>query len=345
MRTSTRAALFLLDNVIWVILFSLVAVFGLTIPSFLEPSNFVNMFYASSALAMIVLAQAVCLISGSFDLSVESTLGFAPMIAVLLMTEWLPGFNPYLAVLVTLGTGVLIGLINAFFVVKVRVNPFLQTLAMLIVLRGIMLYLVPLSIFGFPKPFSYAGGGFVGGLPVAIPIVLVSYGILAFILTRTVFGRHLYAVGGNLQAALTCGINVNRVRGLAFVISGLLAAGGGLLLTGRMDSITNVMGEGQALLTFAGAILGGVSLQGGIGKVSGVLGGVLVLGVIDNALTLIGMNPYLIYATKGLILFAAIVVDQLKLGAREYLLLREQMAMLGMPRDSSTAEAPGTLRT
>lgn len=328
MRTSTRAIIWVIDNMIWVILSIMVLIFGLTIPSFFETSNFINILYASAALSMIVLAQGICLISGNFDLSVESTIGFAPMIGVLLMTRWLPGFNPFLAIVATLLVGALIGLFNAYFVIRVKVNAFLQTLAVLIVLRGLMLFLVPLSIFGFPRVYSFPGGGSVFGIPVAIVIFLLIYLVMDIILKKTPFGRHLYAVGGNLQAAMVCGIKVDSVRAKAFVISGVLSAIGGLLMAGRMDSITNVMGEGQALLTFAGAILGGVSMAGGKGRVFGILGGVLLLGVIDNALTLIGLNPYLIYATKGIILFVAIVTDQVKVTLRQNVLMKEEIFKL-----------------
>jgi len=326
MRFSVKIAIWLIDNMIWLLLCFLLLFFSFIIPSFFEIDNFINILYASAALSMIVLAQGICLISGNIDLSVESIIGFAPMIAVLIMKRWVPGFNPFFAILVTLIVGGLIGFFNAYFVIKVKVNSFLQTLSTLIILRGLMLYLVPLSVFKFPDIYSYAGGGLIlDKIPAAIPLIIIIYMITDIILKRTPFGRHLYAVGGNLQAATVCGINVVSVRGKAFVISGILSAIGGLIMAGRMNSITNVMGEGMALLTFAGAILGGASMTGGKGKVFGIFGGVLLLGLIDNALTLLGMNPYLIYATKGSILFIAIVADQAKENIRQKLLLEEEI--------------------
>lgn len=340
MRKNTKVVIWIIDNLIWAILGSLIVVFGFLVPAFFSTSNFTNILNASAALSMIVLAQGICLISGAFDLSVESVLGFAPMVAVLMMMRWVPGFNPYLAILVTILAGAAIGYINAFFVVKLKVNAFLQTLAMLIVLRGLMLFLVPLSIFRFPKPYSFSGGGILfDKIPVAVIIMLIVYIIMNIVMKKTLFGRQLYAVGGNLQAAAVCGINVDSVRMKALILSGMLSAVGGLIMAGRMDSITNVMGEGLALLTFAGAILGGVSMAGGRGQVFGILGGVLLLGVISNALTLIGMNPYLIFATKGAILFMAIVTDQVKVNVRQNMLMKVEMSKLA---DVSSAAAGST---
>lgn len=325
MRKGTAVILFAVENVIWVILLIFVMISAFFIPKFFGVKNFINIFYAVSALSMIVLAQGICLLSGNFDLSVESTIGFAPMIGALLIFKWLPGINPLIAIFITLSVGALIGLFNGLIVTKIKLNAFLQTLALLIFLRGLMLFLMPRTLYNFPKTFSFLGNAKIGSFPVSILVVLFIYFSFYIIFTKTAFGRRFYAVGGNPMAAITSGINVDLMVTMAFVISGTLSALGGLLMAGRMDAVVNSMGEGLAMVTFAGAVLGGVSLKGGVGKITGILGGVLLLGVIDNALTIIGMNVFLIYATKGFILWMAIITDQLKENLRQRVLMNEEI--------------------
>ena len=175
MRKGTTIILFALKNVIWVILLIFVIIAALFIPKFFGVRNFVNIFYAVSALSMIVLAQGICLLSGNFDLSVESTIGFAPMIGALLIFKWLPGISPFYALIFTLLIGALIGLFNGLVVTKIKLNAFLQTLALLIFLRGLMLFLMPRTLYNFPKTFIFLGNAKIGSFPVAILVVLFIY--------------------------------------------------------------------------------------------------------------------------------------------------------------------------
>ncbi|TEB04089.1 Ribose transport system permease protein RbsC [Pelotomaculum schinkii] len=322
-----QVQLFLLDNLIWVIIAGFFLLNVVITPKFATYDNLVNIFYHSAIMSMLVLAQGLVMIIGLLDLSIESILAFAPGIALLLATKWLPGsIDPITCIFITLAVGALVGLFNGVFIAKIGVNPFLQSLSMLIMLRGVVLFLVPFSIFPLAKVYTYAGQArMVGNIPVAIPIVLIIFIIFHFILQHTTFGRYFVATGGNARASFVSGINTSKMVIWAFVISGILAAVAGLLAAGRQGSISNSMGDGMVMLSFAGAILGGASLDGGKGTPLGMLGGALLLGMISNSLNLLGVNVSLVYATQGALIFLAIIIDRVREKVRNHLLHQEQV--------------------
>ncbi|HPZ43928.1 MAG TPA: ABC transporter permease [Bacillota bacterium] len=330
MRNRLQVQLFLLDNLIWVIVVLFFLINAIVTPKFATYDNLVNIFYHSAIMSLLVLAQGLVMVIGHLDLSIESTLAFAPGIAMLLALKWIPGgLHPVLCIFLTLAVGALVGLFNGFCIAKIKVNPFLQSLSMLIMLRGLVLFLVPFSIFPLDEIYVYAGQArMAGNIPVAIPIVLVVFLIFHIILQYTPFGRYFVATGGNPRASFISGIDTRRVVIYAFVISGLLAAIAGLLAAGRQGSISNSMGQNMVLLSFAGAILGGASLEGGKGTPLGMLGGALLLGMISNSLNLLGVGVNLVYATQGALIFVAIVIDRLRVKFRGYLLHQEQVQKL-----------------
>jgi len=176
--------LFLLDNLIWVILAGFFLLNAMITPMFATYTNLVNIFYHSAIMSMLVLGEGLIMVIGQLDLSNESTLVFAPGVAMLLATRWLPfPLDPVTAIILTLVIGALIGLFNGICIAKIEVNPFLQTLSMMIILRGLALFLIPLSIFPLDKVYSYAGQArMIGNIPVAIPIVLIIFLIFHFIM-------------------------------------------------------------------------------------------------------------------------------------------------------------------
>ena len=322
--------LFLLENLIWVILIGFFLLNAFITPKFATYGNLVNILYHSAIMSMLVLGEGLILVIGHLDLSIESTLAFAPGIAMLLATRWLPfHLDPVTTIILTLAVGTLVGLFNGVCIAKIGVNPFLQSLSTMIILRGLVLFLVPLSIFPLDKIYIYAGQArMIGNIPVAIPIVIVIFLIFQFVLQYTSFGRHFMATGGNARASYISGINTGRMVTYAFMIAGLLAAVGGLLAAGRQGSVSNSMGEGMVLLAFAGAILGGASLEGGKGTPLGMLGGALLLGMISNSLNLLGVGVTLVYATQGALIFLAIVLDRVRIKLRNHLLHQEQVRKL-----------------
>ena len=321
-----KMKLSILDNLIWVILFALVVINIFITPMFFSYNNLMNIIYHSAVLGFLVLGESLCLITGNFDLSIESTLAFAPAIGILFMTRWMPGLNPIIGIIITLGVGMLIGYFNGLFIGRLKINPFLQTLSILIILRGLTYYLIPMSIFNLPRVYTFLGGErIIFKIPIAVIVLIVFIYIIHVILTKGVYGRSLIAVGGNIRASFISGINTERVIILAYTFSGLFAAIAGILSVGRQEAITNAMGTGMVFMAFAAAVMGGVSMSGGIGTALGMLGGLLVLGVIDNALTLLGVNVFLVYATKGILIFIAILLDHSKISIREKLIYKEEV--------------------
>jgi len=338
MKGAMRLKLFLLDNLIWVILAVFFLYNALFTDSFLKPENLVNIFYHSSVLSMLVLGQGIILLTGNIDLSIESTLAFAPAIAMLLSMKWIPGgLNPYVAILATLGVGALIGLMNGALVSRLGINSFILTLSVLIILRGLTLFLVPYSISRLGPVYGFLGSARIGEIPVAVILMLAAFLLMSVVLRSTPFGRHLLATGGNPTAAYVAGVPTKKMILLAFMMSGILAAVAGLLAAGRQDAVNNSMGKDMVMFTFAGAILGGCSLDGGKGTALGMLGGALLLGTISNALTLMGINVFILYAVYGFLIFVAVLLDRLRVKLRERIFFRENLRRLAAAEAATRA--------
>jgi len=209
--------------------------------SFLTTSNLISILGASAALALVVLGESLVLITGKFDLSLESTVGIAPAIGALLVipsgfgTEW-PAFAGIAIILVV---GAVIGTFNGFLIVKLKLNAFIVTLAMLIVLRGLLVGATEgKTLFDMPEAFFTLATATFIGLPISVWLALALYGLTGFVLRYHRVGRSLYAIGGNREAARAAGINVDRISWLVFVVAGVLASIGGLVLTGYVGALT-----------------------------------------------------------------------------------------------------------
>jgi ribose/xylose/arabinose/galactoside ABC-type transport system permease subunit len=304
----------LLDNLIWPVLLVAFIGFSLLLPEiFTQFQNVKFLLYTSAGLGAIALAEAVCLISGNFDLSVGSIAGFSAMATAILLTGPLSGAPGLVGIPVILFVGGLIGLYNGFFIAKFGVNPFLQTLATLIIFEGGILVLSTQSVYGLPDSYLYLGGADiaipgVAALPVAIFVMLALFAGLWFVLTKMRFGRSIYAVGGDEDSASEAGIDTERVVIAVYILSGILAAVGGLLLTGFNGGATPTLGTQQLFPAFTAAVIGGISLFVGRGNVFNVLGGVLLLWTIQAGLVMLNINPRLIQTVNGGVLFAAILL-------------------------------------
>lgn len=337
MSRTLRAQLFLIDNLIWVIVLGFFLANAVFTPRFSSYGNVVNIFYHSAIMSMLVLGQGLTMMIGRLDLSLESTLVVAPGIAMLMATKWIPGgLDPLTAIVLTLGVGALVGLFNGVCVAKIGVNHFLQTLSVMIFLRGMAYFILPFAIFPLPATYSWLGRArTLGDIPVAVVVMLLTFIAVHFVMQYTGFGRYFMATGGNPRASFIAGINTDRMLVSAFVIGGVLAAVAGLFTAGRVDSVGSTMGEGMALLSFAGAILGGASLSGGKGTPIGMLGGALLLGMFSNALNLRGVEVTLVSAIKGALIFVAIILDRGKERLRGHLLHQEQVRQLLAGREAA----------
>jgi simple sugar transport system permease protein len=279
--------------------------------SFLTTGNLISILGASAALALVVLGESLVLISGKFDLSLESTVGIAPAMGALLVipsgfgTEW-PAFAGIAVILVI---GAIIGTFNGFLIVKLKLNAFIVTLAMLIVLRGLLVGATEgKTLFDMPDPFFTLATSTFIGLPISVWLALILYGVVGFVLRYHRVGRSLYAIGGNAEAARAAGINVDRIAWMVFVVAGVLASLGGLVLTGYVGAINANQGNGMIFTVFAAAVIGGISLDGGRGTMFGALTGVLLLAVVENLLTLAQVPSFWIQAVYGAIILVSLML-------------------------------------
>ncbi|MFL6051968.1 MAG: ABC transporter permease [Actinoallomurus sp.] len=289
-------------------------------PVFLHWDNLVNVLQQQSEISLLVLAEALILICGRMDLSLESTFGLAPGVAAWLVLApgithgvgWLSGAW---SIPITLAVGALIGWANGLLIVRFRLNGFIVTLGMLIVLRGLLTGISGgKTFFNLPSSMIYLGNAVWLGLPASIWICLVLYALAIVVTGYTRFGRSLYAIGGNADAARAAGIRVDRALWGTLVLASVLAALGGLLLTGRLASVAASQGNGAIFTVFAAAVIGGVSLNGGRGTIFGAFTGILLLYMIQNVLTLAGVPAQWIGALNGAIILVALIISRITSG-------------------------------
>lgn len=296
------------------VLLLLVIVGALIAPRFLTTVNLVNILEQVSVLGLTTIGLTFVVLIGRLDLSLEGIVGFAPMLAaVMLVPATAGGFGielpAWMGLIVALGTAGLIGVFNGFMVVKVGLNPFISTLGLLVLLRGgVLIISNGRSIYSPGRALTFLGSERFLGVPVAVFVFLLVAVIVGLVFQYHRYGRALYAVGGNEEAARAAGINVDRVIWSAFIFAALLA---GVLMTGRLDSAVTTQGEGIIFSAFAAAVIGGVSLGGGKGNIIGVVSGVLLIGVINNLLTLAQVPSFYVQASTGAVIIVAAVLTTL----------------------------------
>jgi ribose/xylose/arabinose/galactoside ABC-type transport system permease subunit len=317
----------ILDHLIWIILLAVFLFFSLQSPVFLTSVNITNILSAAAVLGILVVGQTYVLITGNFDLSSESTLGLTALIGMLLIVPATPPYwggglliNPYISIIAILLLGSAIGYLVGVLITIGKMNNFIVTLAMLLILRGLMMAFTegkPISGLNFQPAEVYFWLGhealfdipdFVK-LPVAVVATALVFGISHIILNHRRFGRELYAIGGNKAAAIASGIDADRRIREVYVISGFLAAFAGWMLAGRVGSIQVNLGEGYIFTVMAAAVIGGISLQGGRGTMLGALGGVLLLSTIDRGLNLMRVSVFWVKVIQGFIIMLAMFID------------------------------------
>jgi ribose/xylose/arabinose/galactoside ABC-type transport system permease subunit len=298
--------------------YGLIAVFlvcfialSLTSDAFLTVGNLVNVLRQSSIVGLIALGMTFVMITSGIDLSVGSTTGLAGAVAASLA----PGSSAAFAVplVAGLGVGLLVGLVNAGLIIRGGVLPFLATLAVMAAARGAALIFTdghPIS--DLSQPFQWLGAGRIGIVPVPVILFFVTAFVADHVLSRTRFGRHVYAVGGNPEASRTVGIPVRRVLVTVYLLSAILAAFAGMVLTARVNGADPLAGTGYELLAISAVVIGGTSLFGGVGTVRGTVLGVLLLAVVQNGLDLLNVSSYYQQTVEGLILIAAVLLNRWK---------------------------------
>ena len=283
-------------------------------PFFLTQANIITILTSSAALAMVVLAESLVIITGKFDLSLESTFGFAPAIGALAVLPAVKfGFGielpTVLGLLLVLAVGAAIGFLNGLMVVGLKLNAFIVTLAMLIIVRGMLVGATSgRTLFDLPEAFYAMMTLTFLGLPLAVWLAAVSFVVAGIVLRYHRLGRALYAIGGNAEAARAAGIRVERITWGVYIVAGVLAAIGGLFTVGYVGAISANQGNGMIFTVFAAAVIGGISLDGGKGTMFGALTGVLLLGVVQNLLTLAQVPSFWIQAIYGAIILGSLAV-------------------------------------
>jgi len=277
-------------------------------PVFFSRINIENLLYSSTIIAVVAMGQAFVILVAGIDLSVGAVLALASVIAI-----GLPLYADvpvWLAALLALGTGALIGLINGLNVTITQIPALIATLAMLTIARGIaFIYSGGQNIAPVPSVYVEFQATRVFGIPLVIVLTLMLGALAHFVLAKTRFGRAVYATGGNPVAARLAGIRTNQVIIAAYVISGLAAALGGLMISARLEAGAATAGQGLELTVISAVVIGGVSLFGGEGKIGGVLLGVLLLALVQNAINLLSVPPNYDYVVSGLVIAIAAALD------------------------------------
>ena len=281
---------------------------------FLTVDNMLNMLRATSINALLAIGMTFVVLTGGIDLSVGSIVGASGMFAALVArTE--TGMPWYLALLVGLAVGVLLGTINGIIVSYLKVPAFIGTMGMLSIARGVTYMASDAKpVPGLSKPFLVIGGGSVGIVPIPIIVLIVVLVVCWIALYKTRYGRYVFAVGGNTVSARVSGINVKMITCSVYMISGILAGLAGVILTSRVTSGLAAGGEGYETDAIAAAVIGGNSLAGGRGRLWGTIVGFLIMGVMNNGLDMMAVSSYWQLVIKGLIIFGAVMLDSLNSG-------------------------------
>jgi simple sugar transport system permease protein len=294
-------------------------------PAFLTENNLIGVVQQSTELGLLVFGEALILICGRMDLSLESTIAVAPVVALWLV---LPahgarfhglGLLPeWTAIPLCLAVGAAVGAANGFLILTLRVNGFIATLGMLTMLRGLQIGIAQgQSIVNVPASFSYLGEAAWLGAPAAVWICLGLYAIGGLALAYLRHGRALYAIGGNPEAARAAGIRVDRITWIVLCTAGLLAGFAGILYTGHYGSVAATQGNGWIFQVFAAAVIGGISLKGGRGTIFGALTGVLTLQLVVNVMTLGGVPPLWNQFINGAIIIVALIISRYASGEKQ----------------------------
>ena len=294
-------------NIAFILLITIGLLASLLSDVFLTPQNLVNILSAIAVIGIISLGQTMLIIAGNFDMSVASVLGFAGIVAVATQR-----FGLLPSILLALLAGVIVGAVNGLIVTRAKANPFLVTLGMQSFVYAIALMATQSkTLYSEIPAFNILGQGRIGRIPVAVILFLVLALMLQIVLRNTVYGRYLYAIGQNKEAARLAGIPVDRILVSTFILCSVLAALGGIVMTSRLNSTVANAGFGFDFESIIAVVLGGTSLFGGFGSALLTVAGVLVLGVLNNTTILLGVPYEGQFIVKGAVFLAVVGLDSL----------------------------------
>jgi ribose transport system permease protein len=298
---------------ILLVLISLAIILSIITPNFAGAYNLGVLVRQFSFVTLLAMGQTLVLLTRGIDLSVGAIAGLCGILSAWFMQ--VAGFDPYISVILGIIIGACCGAINGLFITKLNLNPFIVTLAMGEIFAG-FIYVITEGwpITEIPKSILFLGQGMIGPIPVPAIIMVVLAIIFIYILHSTPFGRHIYAIGGNENAANLVGIRIDKTKIMVYALSGVFAASGGILMMLRLGAGQPQIGEGWLMPSITAAIIGGTSLMGGQGKIIGTVFGAALMGVLANAIVLLGVSAYWEKVVIGAVVLIAITFDRLRSG-------------------------------
>lgn len=294
----------------YIFLIIVFAVFYIFFPIYRSPENLSNLLVQIAPLAIVAVGQGLVLIGGGVDLSIGAVISLTTVIAANLMADSPGGI--LLGLLMIFSIAVLIGLVNAVICNETYIPPLIVTLSISYVVQGIVLWYKNTPGGSVPRGFSNAILYKMGALSVPLILVIIVYAFFVFLMHRSVFGLHTYALGENENYARMAGVNIKKVRIGNYILSSVLAAVAGLILASRIGSGAPLIGDTYTLDSLTGAIIGGMTFAGGEGFVIGALGGAAIVGMISNALNMSGVEPFYQYIFRGGLLILAMIINSFK---------------------------------
>jgi ribose transport system permease protein len=289
----------------------MIIIFSIFSPNFFTLTNLLSVSLQTSIIAFVGIGVTFVIITAGIDLGIGSVVALSGVVAGLAMRA---GYPVTLSILLGLMTGAICGLFNGFVITRLLLPPFIATLGTQMIARGLALYVTnAYPITGFPPSFDFLGGKIPGTLiPVPVVIMILAAFIFSFILRKTRLGRYAYATGSNEEAARLSGININRTKYLLYMISGILAAVAGIVLASRLSTAQATAGNNYELDGIASAVIGGTSLMGGVGTISGTMIGAFIIGVMRNGLNMLGVSNFIQQMTIGGVIILAVYIDSLR---------------------------------
>lgn len=305
-------------NVLLALIF-MVVIMSAASPYFLRQDNIFNVLRGMSTIGIMAIGQTMVIITGGIDLSVGSLMAVSSMLTARLIT--VQGGNPLLAVICGLSFGLLLGTVSGLIITRFKINPFITTLGMLSIGRGLT-YLLATGVKGsvasnIPmqnESIIFLGSGYLGPVPFSVVLLLILLILATIFLNRTVPGRYIYAVGSNERSARLSGVPVNKIRVFVYAISGFFCALAGIILMGRLSTAATNIGIGNELDVIAAVVIGGASLQGGEGTVTGAIIGATIMAIVRNAFVLLNIPNHFQTITIGIVIVLAVGLDQLLKG-------------------------------
>jgi L-arabinose transport system permease protein len=280
------------------------------VENFFSVANLRGLALSVSTIGMIACTMMFCLAAGDFDLSVGSVVAFAGVLGATVMNAT---GNVALGVAAALGSGALVGFVNGVLVARVGINALITTLASMQIVRGLGFIASDGRAVGIRTDSFFAfGNSALLGVPTPVWLTIGCFAIFGVLLNLTIFGRNALAIGGNKEAAHLAGVPVTRIKVVIFTLQGLVAAFAGLVLAARMTSGQPNTSQGLELEVISACVLGGVSLSGGVARIGAVVAGVLIMGLVQNAMNLLNIPPFYQYVARGLILLGAVMLDRFK---------------------------------